>query len=499
VGARRLVVSLSFLAAAFAARIQAQEPLPSASDPPIDRLAPAEPPPTFQEEVIKPAEGALTVSLARAVALALEGNFAVRAAADELRSAQLGFAAARAEFFPKLTPGYERLGDDLSWGLSVRQLLPWTGGSLIGDAHMRSGPLVGSALLTRQSDLTLELRQPILRGFGPNATFFQLRNSRRQRQGQERAFERRRQEVAVETTQAFYQIIQQRALLAVASQSLRRSQSLQRASEARLAVGLVSKLDVFRAELQASQAQEAMLRAQASLEDALERFRVLLGRVPAERVEPEAVALPEELPDDLEPTDVLVRRALDNRADLMETRDQVDDARRSAALARQKLLPQLDLRLGLRGYGLGPTFGDAFRATDRQITFGLATSYPLERSDDRAARAMAEIQVETRERTARQRELEIESEVRRAVRDLGQIRKSVELQRKAVEVAEQQHRLATLRYQRGLASNFDVVEAEESLVLARSALVGLLTRYQVEKVELLSVLGTLDVDKEFAP
>ena len=44
-------------------------------------------------------------------------------------------------------------------------------------------------------------------------------------------------------------------LLAVARQSLARTSSLVRASEARLEVGLVSKLDVFRAQLQASQAQ----------------------------------------------------------------------------------------------------------------------------------------------------------------------------------------------------------------------------------------------------
>jgi len=66
-----------------------------------------------------------------------------------------------------------------------------------------------------------------------------------------------------------------------------------------------------------------------------------------------------------------------------------------------------------------------------------------------------------------------------------------------VQVAEQQRRLATLRYQRGLASNFDVVDAEGSLVLARSALVNLLTSYQVARIELMRVTGGLDVDTEF--
>jgi len=97
----------------------------------------------------------------------------------------------------------------------------------------------------------------------------------------------------------------------------------------------------------------------------------------------------------------------------------------------------------------------------------------------------------------RQQELQIESEVRAALRELERIRKSVDLQKKGVEVAEQQRRLATLRYQRGLASNFDVVDAEGSLVLARSALVSLLTSYQVARIELMRVTGSLDVDQEF--
>jgi outer membrane protein TolC len=68
-----------------------------------------------------------------------------------------------------------------------------------------------------------------------------------------------------------------------------------------------------------------------------------------------------------------------------------------------------------------------------------------------------------------------------------------------VDFAAQQHRLATLRYQRGLASNFDVVDAEGSLLSSRTALVGLLTDHQVARIQLLRVLGTLDVEREFAP
>jgi outer membrane protein TolC len=489
---------MSVVAAVLAGHLQAQEPTAPPPDPALEASLPEGPPVPAAEPPEGPAAGATALSLKGAVVLALEANFEVLSAADDVRTAELGYATRRADFFPKLTPTLDRFGDDMSWGAQLGQRLPWTGGSLVGGAVLESRP-DDPAPFTRSSIVSLELRQPLLRGFGPNATYFELRNSRRSRQGRERALERARQRIAVEVTRAFYQVVEQRALLGVARQSLRRSQSLQKASEARLAVGLVSKLDVFRAQLQAAQAEESMVRAQASLEDALERFRFLLGRPPGDLVEPEAVSLPEELPEDVEPLQVLVPRALASRLDLHESRDEVQDAQRFSSLARQNLLPQLDLRVGLVGRGLGPTYGGAWRAADRQVTWGLETSFPLERSADRADRAVAEIQVATRARALRQRELEIESEVRRAVRDLDQIRKSVELQKTAVDVAEQQHRLATLRYQRGLASNFDVVEAEESLVLARSALVSLLARYQVERVDLLRTLGTLDVEREFAP
>ena len=80
----------------------------------------------------------------------------------------------------------------------------------------------------RTSDLRLVVTQPLLRGFGPNAAFYDLRQSRRSREGQERQYELGRQRLAVDVTRSYYQVIQQRQLLAVARQSLDRSESLRR-------------------------------------------------------------------------------------------------------------------------------------------------------------------------------------------------------------------------------------------------------------------------------
>ena len=192
-----------------------------------------------------------------------------------------------------------------------------------------------------------------------------------------------------------------------------------------------------------------------------------------------------------------MQRALEARLELAESRDQVDDARRSASLATQNLLPQVDLNVGVTQLGYGGSFGDAWTAGDRRVEVFLSGSYPIQQSSQRASRAVARIEVASRERAVRQRELDVEQEVRQAVRELDQIRKSVELQRQSVEVAAQQRRLAVLRYERGLGSNFDVVDAESSLVTARSALVQLVTTYAVARLDLLRVTGTLDVEMEF--
>jgi len=383
------------------------------------------------------------------------------------------------------------------YSLSALQTIPWLGGHLEATGSLAT-QLTDDPLRARGSGMRLTLTQPLLRGFGPTATFNDLTLSRRARENQERTFELARQSLAVDVTSAFYEVAKQRQLLAVARQSFERNQLLQRASEARMAAGLASKLDVYRAELQVSYAQDAMVTAETQLETALENFRVLLGRTPTDPLEPELVALDGNIEVRLEPMPVLVERALAHRLELVESRAQIDDARRNASLARQNLLPQLDFKLGLTRLGYGSTFTNSIRDNlDRQFHVEFTTSYPIERSADRASKAVADLGVIAGERNFNQRRLEVEAEVRAQVRNIERILKSVELQKKGVELAAQQHRLATLRYQHGVASNFDVVEAEDKLVSARASLVSLVTDYHVARVRLLKVTGTLDLTQEF--
>jgi len=121
------------------------------------------------EEPAGPRPGAVGISLSRAVATALERNFAILAASDSVAASRLRESASRSQFYPTLTPQYQRSTDDQALAFDASQRLPWTGGRVAASAALRSR--LGAELPpTRFSDMRLILTQPLLRRFGPTAT-----------------------------------------------------------------------------------------------------------------------------------------------------------------------------------------------------------------------------------------------------------------------------------------------------------------------------------------
>jgi len=437
------------------------------------------------------------IALIDAWRIGLKESFSMANARDAVRAADIGELQARSRFFPKVTPSFFHGPNESGWSIAASQAVPWLGGELRGERISRTFEGIQTPS-SRATDTSFTWSQPLLRGLGPNASLYDLRNARRAQEAQERGLVLAKQRFMVEVARVHYQTLAQRELLAVARQSAARSVALRKASEARLEVGLSNKLDVYRAQLSESQAEQSTVQAETALQSAIERFRFLLGRPPSDSAEPAPGDIPAPAPDELGPVEVLVNIAIASRLDLAETREQVDDARRTASLSRQNLLPDMSLNLRYteqRGAGAtGPSV-----VTNRRWETYFAGSIPLERAADVAQLQLSNLEVSSRERAYEQRRYEVENEVRSAHRDLLSLARSIATQEGAVTVAAQQLELANLRYQRGLASNFDVVDAEGSLLAARSSLVQLLASYQVARLDLERVIGRMNVNLEPAP
>ena len=67
----------------------------------------------------------------------------------------------------------------------------------------------------------------------------------------------------------------------------------------------------------------------------------------------------------------------------------------------------------------------------------------------------------------------------------------------AVAFAGEEAELASLRYQRGLSNNLDVVTAEGNLLAARARRLSALAELAVSSLRLKSAMGTLDLAAEF--
>ncbi|MGH9461013.1 MAG: TolC family protein [Vicinamibacteria bacterium] len=442
---------------------------------------------------------ARVLSVEEAVQLALAHNLSLQDTVDSVYGAQISQDLAESRFDIKLTPSFaggfgSQVGDDRRYGFEASKLLPY-GATVTANASSDLARNEFTSLTA--SNLSFTLTQPLLRGFGPKATQFDLENAKRTRQSSERNLEVAQQRLAVEVVASYYDIVRQEGLIDVAEGSVERSKELLRASEARLKVGLASQLDVFRAELLLSQAEESLINREEARELAMDTFKFNLGLDPQEEVYLEMVE-PDYQPVTLD-LDAQTQLALNNRLEIREERDRIHDSARSLSVSRQNLLPQLDLNVRYERLGFGTTFNESFDFDDDAFGIFLSTSYTLDQAPERASVAQSQLELSARRRSVQLLEYNVTREVRAACRNVERIGKSIGLQEKNIDFAEKQLRLASLRYQRGLANNFDIIDAENNLISARSSYVSLIADYNVALIELKRVTGALDLDETFAP
>jgi outer membrane protein TolC len=176
---------------------------------------------------------------------------------------------------------------------------------------------------------------------------------------------------------------------------------------------------------------------------------------------------------------------------VLEAGERITDAQFARRVAQWNLLPRLDLNLSYTRRGIGALAGP-FDSLLNGWRVNVATSYSVDRSAEVAAASLTASAVESARHGARELEQRVASEVRAAVRAQARAAATVTIQTKAVDVAEKQLRLSQLRYERGLAGNFDVVDAESNLFRAQSSLLMAQADRALAQLVLERTLGTLD-------
>jgi outer membrane protein TolC len=196
-----------------------------------------------------------------------------------------------------------------------------------------------------------------------------------------------------------------------------------------------------------------------------------------------------------------VKTAFGNRNDLFAAQGQVYDNQRQVIVAADQLQAEFTL-LGTAKLGEGRSIGsagdrDAQLRLDRAKYQALLTlDLPIDRQVERDNYRISLVNLEQAVRAQQMVEDRIKQDVRGKLRDLLDARESVQIQAKAVKLAEKRVHSTNLFLQAGRAQVRDILDAQEALLSAQNALTAAVVGYRVSELELQRDMGVLTVNEK---
>lgn len=374
-------------------------------------------------------------------------------------------------FFDTVTTEVVSRGDDGFFDTSlqvvnefrVSQRLPYGGtvsaralATAVEDLHSRVSD--GDSLT---ADFILDANIPLLRGAGLAARETLIQRERDMIYAA-REFEDFRRIFLFEIVRDFLDLaVQQRSVV----NAERQVDQLRQVEQRERALYVSGRTDLFNAAL-AEQATVAALdqlyqRREAFRLD-IDRFKVRLGIPVEQSVEIDESTLNLPVPDVT--LDEAVRSALAFRLDLQNSRDQVDDARRTVAIAQNNLLPDVTLT----GSVNLPTdnFRDRRRLSpgDSVIRGGVSFGLPIDREIERLQLRQTQIDLQRAQLDFERQRDEVTVEVRGAVRAIDRARYTVQIQERNVRIG--QDRVESINAAPDRATARDASEASDDLLEA---------------------------------
>jgi outer membrane protein len=342
----------------------------------------------------------------------------------------------------------------------------------------------------------------IVTDFGRTSNLAQAANLRAS--AQEQNVGNTRAAILIEVDQAYYQALAADTVLKVSQAVVQNRQLILRQVRTLAQSSLKSTLDVSFADVAASDAELALVRAENDVAASRARLAAALGDGHAEQfeltdeplptgLEVVVVQAPKERTDEplltgLEANpELLVAEALKQRPDLAALRLNRDAAHRFANAERALSRPTVTL-MGVAG---------GLPATDPRLhgtysAAGVNVSIPVLNGRLYAARqSEAELRAEALDRDVEDLTVQISEQVRVAWLAANTAFRRLDVTARLVAQAEQSLRLAQVRYDNGLGSIVELNQAQVSQVSAEIAAAGAKYEYLSRRAGLAFVMGAL--------
>lgn len=291
-----------------------------------------------------------------------------------------------------------------------------------------------------------------------------------------------RQQLRMDTTNSYYSILQAQNQVTIYQQTVESLEEHLRNVKAQYHVGTVAKSDVLRSEVELADAQQGLIKAENARDLSVSNFNNVVG-LPLDT----DVRVTEEL--GYEKYDLVladcIAYALEHRADGKQAQLAIDAAEEYKSIAKSGYRPSITASASN-----GWSDSDFPGTEDESWQIGAKLSWNIfDMGATKAQVRQADADLLTAKELARQKLDAIQLEVRMAYLDVHEAEKRIHTSQVSVDKAEEDLKIAHVRYRAGVGTNLDVMDAQVALTTAKMNYVQSLYDYNTSKAELDRAMG----------
>jgi outer membrane protein TolC len=458
-----------------------------------------------------PSRELVTLTLEQAIERALEMNLDIQTARLAPRMQQFSLQAARAAFSPTLNGAYgynnstNQSTSQLDGGArtsterhtvntSITQTVPWYGGRLgLGFNNSRTSTNNAFSTLnpSYRSTVSLDYTQPLLAGLKTDNQRAALQTEELQGQITELQLDQRIQNITEAVRQAYWGLRATIEQIEIQRRNLAQAEQLLADNQVRVRLGTMAQIQVVQAEAQVAAAQQSLLNAEIQWRNQELAFKSLLIGGADDPLLYQTVN-PVDLPairDQAVDIQVAIDAALGERTDIRQLRQERRVAEIDLDVTQDSRLPDLNLTASYSLLGVGGTQYDRSGLGGAPVlvqeggywdginsiagldaptwNVGLSFSYPIGMRSAKANLERARLQMQQRDLAIRAQELAIVTEVTNAGLAVTDTRLQLDAATRSRELAEESAAAEATRFTAGVATNFEVVTAQDALTSAR--------------------------------
>ena len=290
--------------------------------------------------------------------------------------------------------------------------------------------------------------------------------------------------VRLQVAQAFYGALKAKHFADVASEAVDAANEQLRVAQVNLDQGTAARFDVLRAEVQVADAKSKLIEAQNGRDLAMAALNLVLA-IPIEQpvsLVDEQITVAAAVPPVAESADLAAKQ----RSEVLAAQVNLEAAHKSIKLARASKLPMV----GLNWTG---TFApDATLFSPRKFSWQAAANISIPILDGGKAHAKVE-EAQAREdvaaEAAKLTEESVRLDVRTAVTNLEGARDRYNVAVKSLESAKESYRLAQLRFEQGVSTSLEVMDASVARSGAETNLYAASYDYRIAQAAFARAIG----------